>query len=163
MSQNEGDAEEGDEAKQEYVKKEYFARPYTSDTGVLQEVQSSIIKSSRPLLSMRISRQRREFGQDGFNFVDKEGSEFFVDLKGVTKNIVQSRNAKVVLDMGLQAAHQIKRIQTQTYFGRSVNKACQYNPDDFIAVLSNFKDDEQMEEKLDKFIDRVAFRVEEAL
>ena len=29
--------------------------------------------------------------------------------------------------------------------------------------MSNFKDDEQMEEKLDKFIDRVAFRVEEAL
>lgn len=87
MSQNEGDAEEGDEAKQEYVKKEFFARPYTSKTGVLKEVQESIIKSTRPLLSMRISRQRREFGQDGFNFVDKEGSEFFVDLKGVTKNI----------------------------------------------------------------------------
>ena len=30
---------------------------------------------------------------------------------------------KKVLDIGLQAAHQMKRIQTQTYFGRSVNKA----------------------------------------
>ena len=44
-----------------------------------------------------------------------------------------------------------------------MNKASQYDADDFIAQMSNFKDDEQMEEKLDKFIDRVAFRVEEAL
>jgi hypothetical protein len=29
--------------------------------------------------------------------------------------------------------------------------------------MSNFKGDEHMEEKLDKFIDRVAFRIEEAL
>jgi hypothetical protein len=29
--------------------------------------------------------------------------------------------------------------------------------------MSNFKGDDQMEEKLDKFIDRVAFRIEEAL
>lgn len=29
--------------------------------------------------------------------------------------------------------------------------------------MSNFKEDTQMEEKLDKFIDKVAYRVEEAL
>jgi len=29
--------------------------------------------------------------------------------------------------------------------------------------MSNFTGDDQMEEKLDKFIDRVAFRIEEAL
>lgn len=44
-----------------------------------------------------------------------------------------------------------------------MNKTTQYNPDDFINEMGNFKDDPQMEEKLDKFIDRVAFRVEEAL
>ena len=44
-----------------------------------------------------------------------------------------------------------------------MNKAAQYNPDDFIGELSNFKDDDTMEEKLDKFIDKVAYRVEEAL
>ena len=44
-----------------------------------------------------------------------------------------------------------------------MNKSTQYHPDDFINQMSNFKDDEQMEEKLDKFIDKVAFRVEEAL
>jgi len=30
-------------------------------------------------------------------------------------------------------------------------------------VLSNFKEDGGLEDRLDKFIDRVAFRVEEAL
>jgi len=72
------------------------------------------------------------FGQDGFNFVEKDGSEFGVDMKGIIKNI-SLMTRKKVLEMGLQAANQIKRIQTQTYFGRSVNKACQYNADDFIT------------------------------
>jgi hypothetical protein len=53
-------------------------------------------------------------------------------MKGAIKNI-SLMTRKKVLEMGLQAASQIKRIQTQTYFGRSVNKACQYNADDFIT------------------------------
>jgi len=67
----------------------------------------------------------------------------------------------------------MKRIQTQTYFGRSVNKASQYSPDDFIGEKSRKKGEDmneeeqkqadEMRDKLDKFIDRVAFRVEEAL
>ena len=115
------DGEDGD-AKQEYVKKEFIARPYESKSGVLEDVQSSIIKDSRPKLEMRISRLRKDFGQDGFNFIDKDASEFSADLKSVTKNIMYM-NQKKVLEIGLQAAHQMKRIQTQTYFGRSVNKA----------------------------------------
>jgi len=70
------------------VKKEYVARPYSSDTGVLEEVEASIIKESRPLLEMRISKPRREFMNEGINFIDKDGSENFYDLKGVTKNIL---------------------------------------------------------------------------
>lgn len=65
------DYDEGD-AKAEYVKKEYFARPYECLTGALDEVEQSIIRESRPKLQMRISRPRREYGQDGFNFADKE-------------------------------------------------------------------------------------------
>lgn len=72
---------------------------------------------------------------------------------------------KHILEGGFQAAYQIKRIQTQTYFGRSVNKACQYDPDDFMKESRNTsKDDQkQLEEKLEKFIDKVAYRVEAAL
>ena len=54
-----------------------------------------------------------------------------------------------------------------------MNKAVQYNPEDFIGDSSGSKAGEKTEEeikaaeeqkeKLDKFIDRVAFRVEEAL
>jgi len=103
------DNDEGD-GKQEYVKKEFVARPYELVSGVLEEVEQTIVKPSRPLLNMRISRQRREFGQDGFNFIDKDGSDFFIDLKGVVKNIVPSRHTKKVLDAGFQAAYKIKQI-----------------------------------------------------
>lgn len=94
MSGDGGDDGDDGEAKQEWVKKEYIARPYTCTTGVLEEVEESIIRETRPLISLRISRPRREFGQDGFNFIDKDGTEFFVDLKGVTKNILYLEGAQ---------------------------------------------------------------------
>lgn len=52
------DGEDADDldAKQEYVKKEYVARPYTSDTGALEEVQNSIIKNTRPRIVMKVTR-----------------------------------------------------------------------------------------------------------
>ena len=67
----------------------------------------------------------------------------------------------------------MKGFQTQTYFGRSVNKGVQYDTNDFIASTATRTDIEiseedlkkqgELNEKLDKFIDRVAFRIEEAL
>lgn len=144
MSGDGAEGDEGDENKQEYVKKEFVARPYVSTSGVLEEIEKSIIQNSRPLLKMRISRQRKEFGQDGINLGEKDAkdaTEFTTDCKGTIKKIEPSRHQKKVLEGGFQAAYQIKRIQTQTYFGRSVNKACQYNPDDFIEKMSNFRDD----------------------
>ena len=59
MSNDGGDGDDGDENKQEYVKKEFVARPYECRSGVLEEVHDSIIKNSRPLLQMRISRPRK--------------------------------------------------------------------------------------------------------
>lgn len=145
---------------------------YVSTTGALEEVERSIIKQSRPKLRMRVSRARKEFGQEGFNFADKEASENSVDLKSQIKNI-DYITKKRVLDMGLQAAHQMKRIQTQTVFGRKIHKAVQYSADDFQGNDDQKEVKDQTEEekqqakefsdKLDKFIDRVAFRVEEAL
>jgi len=105
----EGEFDDG-EAKQEYVKKEYVANlAYVSVTGALEEVENSIIKSSRPKLKMRVSRPRKEYGQEGFNLAEKEASENSVDLKSVVKNIDYITKKKV-LDMGLQAAYQMKRI-----------------------------------------------------
>ena len=75
------DGDDGD-GKQEYVKRDLVPRPYECTSGVLEEVQDSIIKDSRPRLRMRISRKRRDFGNEGVNFIDKDASEqFFVDLK----------------------------------------------------------------------------------
>ena len=66
--------------------------------------------------------------------------------------------------MGLQAANQPKNLQTQTYYNRSVNAICQYRYDDFISEIKKaFENDDQMDIKLDKFVDRVAKRIEEAL
>ena len=45
-----GDGDEDGDAKAEYVKKEYFARPYESTSGMLDEVQNSIVQNSRPLM-----------------------------------------------------------------------------------------------------------------
>ena len=89
-----------------------MARAYESTSGVLEEVEKSIVKNSRPLLQMRISRQRREFGQDGVNFTDKDAAEYSHECKTATKGITVSRHPKKVLEDGFQAAHQIKQIQT---------------------------------------------------
>ena len=86
--EGDGDGEDGDDgdAKAEYVKKEYFARPYESETGMLEEVEQSIVKNSRPLMQMRISKKRKEFGND-FTPIEKEASDATIDLKAPTKNI----------------------------------------------------------------------------
>ena len=84
-----GEVDENDEAdgKLEYVKKEFVARPYECTSGVLEEVENSIIKETRPLLQMRISRARREFGLDGINFIDKDANENSFDLKSQSKTV----------------------------------------------------------------------------
>ena len=168
-----GDDADDLDAKQEYVKKEYIARPYVSETGALEEVQSSIIKNTRPRIVMKVTRQRKEFCQDNIGYVEKDATESFSqELRSQTKNIMYMTQ-KRVLEKGFQAALQMKRFQSQTYFGRSVNKGVQYETKDFIGSTEKQSDvilsDEQLEEekalneKLDKFIDRVAFRIEEAL
>ena len=77
------EGEDGD-GKQEYVKVDlqpFMRGPYTAQEGVQQEVEDSIIEPSRPLLQMRISRQRRDFGTEGFSLIEKEASEFTHELK----------------------------------------------------------------------------------
>ena len=118
------------------MKKEFIARPWVSDTGVLEEVEESIIKQNRPLIKMRVSMPRKQFADTNLSIVDKESG----DMQGATQDIkppmkgtaYMASNMRKVLDIGLQSAHQIKRVQTQTYFGRMVNKAVMYDPKDFM-------------------------------
>lgn len=93
---------------------------------------------------MRITKQRKEFGNDAAPFMDKDANDSCIDLKAPTKNILYVTYKKT-LDIGLQAAHKMKRIQTQTYFGRSVNKSTMYNPEDFQKKEEN-KNEEMSEE-----------------
>ena len=68
------------------------------------------------------------------------------------------------LEIGLQAANKIVNLQTQTYYNRSVNKSTIYEASDFMDELKAQTANEQgITQKLDKFIDRVAYRIEEAL
>ena len=104
-----GDDADDLDAKQEYVKKEYIARPYTSETGALEEVQASIIKNTRPRIVMKITRQRKEFCQDNIGYVEKDATESFSqELRQQTKNIMYMTQKKV-LEKGFQAALQMKR------------------------------------------------------
>ena len=59
----------------------------------------------RPLIRMRVSRPRREYGLDGFSFIERDAGEQGLEIK-VTKTGYFTK--KKVLEIGLQAANQIK-------------------------------------------------------
>lgn len=178
-----GDGDDAD-AKQDYVKKEFVARPWACTSGVLEEVEESIVKENRPRVKIRVSRPRKDFCQE-ISLAEREAQEHNYEIKANAKNIHYVTNKKV-LDIGLQAASKIERIQTQTYFGRLVNKTCQYDPKDFMdgdkkkkrkrpmpgqelteEEQKKFEDEMKAEnerrEKLEKFVERVAYDVEAAL
>jgi len=112
---------------------------------------------------MRVTKRREEFGLDNFTMIERDSTEITQDLKNTGKSSFYSAKKKV-LEMGLQAANQMCSLKTQTYFNRAVNACAQYDPQDFDARMKAMaKEDTSVNEKLDKFIDRVAQRVEEAL
>ena len=92
---------------------------------------------------MRVSMQRKMFADTNLSIVDKESGDMQTatqDIKPPMKGpTYMATNMRKVLDIGLQAAHQIKRVQTQTYFGRMVNKAVMYDPKDFMDDQNNQK------------------------
>ena len=68
------------------------------------------------------------------------------------------------LEIGLQAANRMVNDQTQTYYNRSVNAITHYDAQDFIGKTQKaLAGDTELGNKLDKFIDRVAPRVERQL
>jgi hypothetical protein len=63
----------------------------------------------------------------------KDSSESTADLKNVGNKGAQTvPKEKMVLEIGLQAAHQMKTFSSQTYYNRMVNASCQYESSDFI-------------------------------
>lgn len=59
----------------------------------------------------------------------------------------------------------MKRFSSQTYYNRMVNAIVQYDPHDFLDVMKKSAQagDANVADKLEKFVDRVAYRIEEAL
>lgn len=80
------EGEEEEDAKQEYVRKEFFARPYEGDGVTEEAVNQLIVQPGRPLMKIRVSKARREFGLENFQLIDKEAAETTTDLKFVQKN-----------------------------------------------------------------------------
>lgn len=113
-------------------------------------------------MKIRVSRARREFGLDGHTFMERDAGESNMEIK-ITKAGYFTK--KKVLEMGLQAANKMKRFSSQTYFNRMVNAIVQYDPQDFLDIKkkSAQQSDGQAADKLEKFVDRVAYRIEEAL
>ena len=110
-------------------------------------------------------KPRKEFGLENFQMIEKDAADLTVDLKfqGKSGNMIQTKR-KQVLHMGLQAARAINTFQSQTYHRRSVNACVQNRPEDFIdKIRAQSTTGGDLNDKLDKFIDRVQYRVEEAL
>lgn len=70
-------------------------------------------------MKIRVSRPRREFGLDGHSFIERDAGESNTEIK-ITKSGSYFTKKKV-LEMGLQAANQMKRFSSQTYYNRMVN------------------------------------------
>ncbi len=115
-------------------------------------------------MRMRISRPRSEFGAEP-SFFEKEGGENYLEMKTTQKGTTSFHTKKKVLELGLQAGNKMINFKSQTYYNRKVNAAIQFDPIDFINSMKAFymKDDTNMNEKLEKFIDRVSPYIEEAL
>lgn len=152
-----GNDAEDEAEKKEYVKKEYYARDYVSDGVTEEQVNQLIIKSSRPLITMRMSKPRKEFSLENFQMIEKDAADQTIDLKfqGKAGNITHTIKRKV-LQMGLQAARAIHTYSSQTYHKRSVNACVQYRPEDFIdKIRAQSIGSGDLNDKLDRFINKV--------
>lgn len=110
-------------------------------------------------------KQRKEFGLENHQMIEKDAADQTVDLKQTTsKGAFPTIKKKKVLSMGLQAARGIQSFRQNTYHRMSVNASVQYRPDDFIeAIRQQSLSQGDINEKLDRFINRVQYKVEEAL
>lgn len=98
----------------------------------------------------------------------KDSTEQTHDLKNVGNKGAQlgPPKEKKVLEIGLQAAHQMKTFSSQTYYNRMVNASCQYNSEDFIEAVkqqTNSGKPGSLQTKLERFIEKVSYRIESAL
>ena len=96
---------------------------------------TAVLPFYRTLIRMRVTKPRREFADENFSFTEKDAGDATNDLKQNQKQGQTFFVERKQLDIGLQAANKMVNLQTQTYFNRSVNAMCQYQPNDFIKEI----------------------------
>lgn len=157
------DEAEGEGEEAVFVEKDFVAKPYVSQFGdsTFNEVRDSNVINTRKPLKVRISKKRSEFHSDAYNFTDRDAGDAGIDARKKITALIQN---KMVLDIGLQAAKPIKTFSSQTYHNRSVNFNVEYNPNDFLKQISGVESqNEEIVNKLQRFFEKVAPRIEEAL
>lgn len=91
----------------------------------------------RPTIKTRMVKQRKEFGLENHQMIEKDAADQTIDLKHTASKggSIQTIKKKKVLSMGLQAARGIQSFRQNTYHRMSVNASVQYRPDDFIEAI----------------------------
>jgi hypothetical protein len=107
-----------------YEDKPIIARPYTSDfvDKTMEEVDMLTVKAKRPLISLTISRPRREF-QQPITLTSKEADESAVMRSHKDPNFDLTRKE---LDKAIQAVPELADNMSQTTWYRKVNRITQY-------------------------------------
>lgn len=123
-------------AQEELERKVYeeaplVARPFTSPTLKATEAEVALltVQPSRPLIRMKITRKRAEFGAR-YTFSDKESDGAVAEFRG--RRAPEYSLVRAEMDVALQdcpgslCGHE--DASTQTTFSRKLNSACQTDP-----------------------------------
>ena len=66
---------------------------------------------NRPLIRIRVTKARKEFGDDNFQMIEKEAAESTNDLRVMNKNqMLQHFLDRKQLEIGLQAANKLQTL-----------------------------------------------------
>lgn len=147
-----------------------------------EEVSQSIVKNTRPFLKVKIFKKREEFESENFTLNEKEAEEPKEIKSKESKTYGEPPIYRKVIDGGFQAGNRMKDYICQHSLKGFSNHSVQYNPEHFLDSVetssqssdSSQKKDIVEEEKfkelerrktqdMEKFIEKVASRVEEAL
>lgn len=161
------------EMLKEFVAKDLYSKPYASDFAeeTENEVKNMGFKSQRPLLNLRITKKRKEFGSITAKFSDQDNPQPYEWRTQKDPNH-KEENYRRVCEIGLQAGCRIKIIPQvkgqgfQAEYTRSVNATTKYKDSDYLEEFQkNFVIPEDPTEPtdLEPFVRNVEERVEEAL
>ena len=169
--------EEGKKEEKEEPKKE--ERPPIS---TYEDVNQSIVHNKRPLLKIKFYTRRREFESDNITLNEKEADEPKEIKSKESKSYGDQPINRMIIDAGFQAGNRMRQYTCQHALKGFSNNSVQYDPQHFLdtsdsstkSTDSSAKRDLIEEEKLkeqekkriqdlEKFVEKVAQRVEEAL